>query len=101
MAALSGPRLGPASPTEPACDGLGMNAPVLASLRGEDAQGGEKRTEPSGDVISLHAGATGEKARLRQRKLGSRARFSLAGLPMGSVVRTLCSAMWTSAFALR
>src|SRR5215216_2077171 len=31
----------------------GHGAPVLASLRGEDAQGGEKRTEPSDDTLSL------------------------------------------------
>src|SRR5215208_5237321 len=31
----------------------GHDAPVLASLRGEDARGGEKRTEPGGDTFSL------------------------------------------------
>ena len=34
-----------------------MTPPVLASLRGEDAQGGEKRTEPGDDMISLLAHA--------------------------------------------
>ena len=31
----------------------GHGAPVLASLRGEVARGGEKRTEPSDDSLSL------------------------------------------------
>src|SRR3954454_3406664 len=51
IAALTGPR--PCVSMEPTCEEVGMIAPVLASLRGEDAQGGEKRTEPGDDTLTL------------------------------------------------
>src|SRR3954451_11191675 len=51
IAALTGPR--PCVSMEPAGEEVGIDAPLLASLRGEDAQGGEKRTEPGDDTLTL------------------------------------------------
>jgi hypothetical protein len=54
-----------------------MMAPVLASLRGEDAQGGEKRTEPGDDTPTLPRTSYHRQAAAGPPKPASRARFLL------------------------
>src|SRR3954454_19481382 len=49
IAALTGPRPWPSSAVVAACEEVGMMPRFSLSLRGEDARGGEKRTEPGDD----------------------------------------------------
>src|SRR3954451_15595556 len=77
IAALTGPR--PCVSMEPAGEEVGIDAPVLASLRGEDAPGGEKRTEPGDDTLTLPRTLYPRQAAARQPKARIARRFPISG----------------------